>query len=277
MKTVGFVIITWNSQEVINNCLQSILKLNSEKIVPYIVVIDNGSTDNTLVIIRDAFSNRKDVHTKLISLDYNTGTTYSRNLGIINLQEHKVEYICILDSDTEINAAAIESMVEVLDTNPQCGIVGPRMHDRNRVYQESGRQIPTLTEKLLKVIPIKSVQEKGNRMQSIIKENGFGCVEVGYLMSACWVMRNSLIEKIGMLDEKIFYAPEDVDYCIRCWKVGYSVLYCYDADILHEWQRLSRKKLLSKHNYEHLKGLAYMFSKHKYIFNSDKIMGSNKE
>ncbi len=276
MKTIGFVILTWNSQKVIKNCLRSILDMNSALLMPSIVVVDNGSEDETVAIIEDVFENSRDINTKLITLNYNTGTTYSRNLGIKFLLRHKIDYICVLDSDTEVNAAAIETLVEVLDSHPKCGIVGPRMHDRNEIYQESGRQIPTLTEKMLKVLPLKALREKGNRLQSIIQDHGTGCAEVGYLMSACWVMRSSLIEKVGMLDENIFYAPEDVDYCIRCWKNGLDVMYCYDADILHEWQRLSRKKVFSKHNYEHIKGLIYMFVKHKYVFNTDKIMNTSR-
>ena len=76
---------------------------------------------------------------------------------------------------------------------------------------------------------------------------------------------------IGYLDENIFYAPEDVDYCIRTWQAGLRVMYCYDADILHHWQRLSRKQLISKHNWEHIKGLLYMFSKHRYVFSAKKF------
>lgn len=49
--------------------------------------------------------------------------------------------------------------------------------------------------------------------------------KVGYLMSACWVMRTELIDKIGLLDENIFYAPEDVEFCLRAWVNGYNVLY----------------------------------------------------
>ena len=90
-------------------------------------------------------------------------------------------------------------------------------------------------------------------------------------MSACWMMRKELPTEIGLLDEKIFYAPEDVDYCIRCQKAGYSVQYCYDAEIYHEWQRLSRKKIFSKHNYEHTKGLAYLFRKHSYMISTVKL------
>ena len=272
MKTIGFVILTWNSEKVIESCLSSILNMNSKSLLPSIVVIDNGSNDSTMRLVQGAFEKHTDINTKLISLYRNTGTTYSRNLGILHMKESQVDYVCVLDSDTEINASAMEILVEVLDIYKDCGIVGPRMHDIKMVYQQSGRQIPTLTEKLFKVIPVKAIQEKGIKKQATISDTGVGCVDVGYLMSACWVMRTSLFDQIGLLDEKIFYAPEDVDYCIRCWENGLSVKYCYDAEILHEWQRLSRKKLISKHNIEHIKGLAYMFSKHKYVFNADRFM-----
>ena len=185
--------------------------------------------------------------------------------------QKKPNYICVLDSDTVVNELAMDNLISVLESNPSCGIVGPRMHDANMVYQRSGRQIPTVTEKLLKVLPVKSLQAKGTAQEATIPEDGTGSVDVGYLMSACWMMRSDLFAQVGLLDEKIFYAPEDVEFCIRVWKAGMRVQYCYDADILHHWQRLSRKKLFSKHNFEHMKGLVYLFWKHKYLFHTTKI------
>ena len=54
-----------------------------------------------------------------------------------------------------------------------------------------------------------------------------------------------MIEDIDLLDEKIFYALEDLEYCIRAWVNGYKVLYCKNVSIIHSWQRLSKKYLLS--------------------------------
>ena len=94
---------------------------------------------------------------------------------------------------------------------------------------------------------------------------------VGYLLSACWLMKPLLLEKVGLFDEEIFYAPEDVEFCIRVWKKGLRVMHCPKAKILHHWQRLSRKRLFSIHNYKHIKGLFYMFIKHRYCFSNKKI------
>ena len=273
-NSIGFVILTWNSEKYISECLNSLIALCENGISVTPIVIDNGSCDSTVQRVSQIFNTKnRFVDFKLFQLEKNYGTTVSRNMGIRYLLEcqNRPNYICILDSDTVVNELAMNNLISVLKSDPSCGIVGPRMHDANMVYQRSGRQIPTLTEKLLKVLPVKSLQEKGTAQEASIPEDGTGSIDVGYLMSACWMMRPDLFTQIGMLDEKIYYAPEDVDFCIRVWKAGLRVQYCYDADILHHWQRLSRKKLFSKHNFEHLKGLAYLFWKHKYLFHTNTI------
>lgn len=274
MISIGFVILCWNSQEVIGACLSSIASLSS--IDCRIIVVDNGSEDNTTVIIKRFMekSNGIRCHCELIQMEKNCGTTVSRNIALSRLLEEypDIQYVCVLDSDTEINEWSFLRMSEILQTDLRCGLIGPRLHDRNGVYQVSGRAIPTLQEKLCKVIPISAIQRRGERLERITPEGGIGCVAVGYLMSACWLMRTEVFKQIGWLDEKIFYAPEDVDYCIRCWKKGFRVMYCYDADILHHWQRISRKKLFSKHNFEHLKGLAYLFWKYRFLLNGNKFI-----
>lgn len=274
MDRIGFLILTWNSEKYIENCLKSLFQINDTEVQASIVVVDNASEDNTNLVVEKIYkeNNPKAGVYHLIKLKKNFGTTYSRNLGISYLKKHPLDYICILDSDTIVNAEAIKALTNELKRDDLCGIIGPKMHNGNGIYQRSGRDIPTLTEKLLKVLPFKALQMRGNEMEASILEDGNGCVKVGYLMSACWMMNADIFDKVGNLDEKIFYAPEDAEFCIRCWKAGFSVKYCYDAEIVHEWQRLSRKKLFSKHNLEHIKGLLYMFWKHKYLFNTKKIV-----
>jgi len=266
---IGFVILTWNSEKYIGKCLESICGIK-EDVVSHIVVIDNGSIDGSAEIVRQRSDNWS---LKLLKLEKNHGTTCSRNKGISALLEEyqSIQFLCILDSDTEINGDCLLKLVNACQTEQNVGIVGPRMHDENGIYQESGRSIPTLCEKLLKIVPIKRIQAMGERMQQVVSPCGDGCVPVGYLMSACWLMPVKTLGNVGLFDERIFYAPEDVDYCLRVWECGLRVLHCYDADMLHHWQRLSKKKLFSKHNYEHLKGLAYLFVKHKYLFSNRKF------
>lgn len=265
---IGFVILTWNSERYIEKCIESIFLLRDFRVV--ICVVDNGSSDKTIQILEALREHAlvQGVDLNIICLDKNKGTTVSRNLGIKKIL-HKIKTLCILDSDTIINRKAIQNMLQLLYENEKNGIVGPRMKTSEGLEQQSGRNIPTVGLKLLKVMPIKTLREKGEAMERVSNFDG-DVVPVGYLMSACWFMRADLVYEIGFLDEKIFYAPEDVEYCLRAWKNGYRVLLDRRVEIIHEWQRLSRKKIISKHNWEHIKGLFHLCSKYGLWFSKEK-------
>lgn len=258
---IAIVILTWNSESYIGACLAS-LERAARKLRLLICVIDNGSTDRTRELVDGWKSDSAHFCLVTMYLDQNIGTTKSRNLGI-RCVEHQADTLCILDSDTEITAEALIEMKKTLMTYPSAGIVGPILRSRDGSIQNSGRALPTLTQKILKVLPIRSLQDIGERMETIPKPQG-KIVPVGYLMSACWLMPMAFPKTIGLLDENIFYAPEDVEYCLRAWKHGYAVLYDGKTSIVHEWQRISRRRLFSRHNWEHLKGLIYFFWKYRY-------------
>ncbi|MCK4486712.1 MAG: hypothetical protein KAU38_08130 [Desulfobacterales bacterium] len=74
-----------------------------------------------------------------------------------------------------------------------------------------------------------------------------------------------MLQVIGLLDEKIFYAPEDVDYCLRTWRVGYKVLYDSRVSAIHHAREISRGIRINRATISHIKGLLYYFMKHKYM------------
>ena len=263
--TLAFVILTWNSERVIERCVRSVFALKSFDVSAY--VVDNGSSDKTVEILDALTQEYSQLH--VIKRAVNEGTTIPRNLALKEISPD-TDYICVLDSDTEVNDGAIQEMVNTL-SNKRVGIVGPEMRNEEGVLQNSGRKVPTLTIKLSKVLPFKKAQRWGESLEFYSYPRDQKVVPVGYLMSACWMFRPELLDRVGYLDEKIFYAPEDVDFCLRCWMAGLGVVQNKNARILHSWQRLSRKKLFSKHNWEHIKGLAYLFTKHRYLWSARKI------
>lgn len=257
---VGFVILAWNSEAVIKPCLESVLALDCADLDVW--VVDNGSTDSTSCILAELSSAHSNLH--VIISDKNLGTTISRNKALKEI-EPTTDYVCILDSDTVVNQAAFDQMVAVLVSNQEIGVVGPTMSSSNGSVQLSGRNLPTLGIKLGKAWPFGNVSERAAKAEEPKAAIVNGVQDVGYLLSACWMLTKQTLDRVGLFDEKIFYAPEDVDWCVRCHTAGLRVVRCYEAHIVHEYQRLSHKKVFSKMNLEHIKGLVYFFRKHKYL------------
>lgn len=269
MDKIAFIILTWNSEKVIGPCLNSIAGLTDSdyEIIP----VDNGSADSTRRLIESFSGEHPDIRVKAKWLDKNYGTTVSRNIGI-GLADQDADYICILDSDTVINQAAITEMIKCLKEDPANAIAGPSMVNLANEDQITAKKIPTAFIKICKAFPVRSVQQIGERKEKYDFSEEKDSYPVGYLISACWMIKRSLMNEIGLLDERIFYSPEDVEYCVRTWKKGFRVLYCPKAKIIHATQRISKKKLISRHNWEHLKGLVYFFSKYSLFFSNEQII-----
>ncbi len=260
MKTelsIGFIILTWNSDQYIQGCIDSIFLLPNVNV--YISVFDNGSKDNTISILKKYECDKRVFVNRV---ETNIGTTKSRNIAFKSLP--KCDYICVLDSDTEIkDTASFINMIYYLNNN-NVGIIGPKLVN-DKLTQPSARPVPSIKDKFKQFIPCKKVkkeiEEKNNLLRFLSNSNDV--IYAGYLMSACFVLPYKLFVEINGFDEKIFYAPEDVDFCVRVWDKGYPVcLYKY-CQVFHYWQRISRKKIFSKHNFEHIKGLLYIKRKFK--------------
>lgn len=269
--SIAFVVITWNSAWCIERCLRSIVDLGLDRAEAF--VVDNGSRDATLDIERRMEGEHDLIH--VLPQGSNLGTTVSRNIAFRRIPAD-TDYVCVLDSDAALNLDALAKMVGALRGDPSIGVVGPTMGSEGAGAQLSGRNLPTLGIKLRKACPIAAVQRKGESMEVPTSAREGGLQDVGYLLSACWVMPRRVLDDVGLLDERIFYAPEDVDFCVRCRACGYRVVQCHEAEIVHEYTRLSKKKIISKTNIEHVKGLAYYFKKHRYLLDPEKALDTGK-
>lgn len=256
MKKISFVILSYNSEKYLKQCIESVLSIKNYDI--HIYITDNGSKDNSISVIKE-FNNLK---ITLIELEKNYGTTISRNKALDLISS--TDYICILDSDTVINEDAIQKMVNYLDENQDIGLVGPSMIGSDGKEQIPYRKFPTWKIKILKAIPCNKINKIGEKLESFpetVLKNDY--IESDYLISACWIIPNNVYKKIGKFDEKIFYSPEDVEYCIRIKKAGYRIVNVKKAKIIHYYQRISKQKLISKSNITHLLGLHYVLKKYK--------------
>ncbi len=260
MNNISFIILTWNSEKHIDGCIRAILKtVNSEKYTYEIFVVDNGSKDNTRNILNSLIKEFPGI-IETIFFDHNTGTTFSRNQALKRITG---DFICVIDSDVEILEGTIDHLINMLKENDRIGLIAPRLVYGNGRLQKSTDYFPTITRKLYRFFFLKALEKKtqGDETDDLLKKK-----EVDYAISAFWLFPKKVIKKVGFLDEKIFYAPEDADYCLRLWGCGYKILYDPTVSAIHNAQEISRGFKMNRAFLEHIKGLIYYFLKHHYFF-----------
>jgi len=258
MFLLSFIILTWNSEKYLKACFDSIILSCTRDTISYeVIVVDNGSKDSSVSVVQKYAELYPDTF-KILALDSNRGTTYPRNLG---LKQAVGDYICILDSDTELGEGRLKEVLMCLATKHDVGILAPRLLLPDGSVQNSVKRFPTMLDKLFKVPRI--VTNINTQNTDFYQEFPFKVeCDVDTAISACWFMRREIWDKVGDLDEMIFYAPEDLDYSVRVWKAGYRIL-CYPLfTVLHHTQQITHSKPLSRTSLSHFRGLLYYFYKH---------------
>ena len=265
---LSVVILTWNSSRYVRRCVDSVIHaLDSYNYE--VIVVDNGSSDDTLQLLND-YANKR---IKVIKQMQNLGVAKARNIGINNSTG---DLIWILDVDTEVNPNAIKSMISFVRGNSECGLCGCRLTDENGCVQDSCRKYPRLRYKLMNFIHAIAVKSQNKKIIERIDRCNAGQFyreklkqqepfKVEYVIGACQLFNRSILDKVGMLDEKIFYGPEDADFCKRINESGHGVFYMPNVTITHYYQRITNKKLFSPMSVKHARALVYFWWKHRML------------
>ena len=133
LMKLSVVIVSWNTKKILAECLDSLLlplgRLNREAVQMEVIVVDNGSSDGTLPLIRAQYD-----WVTLIDTGENLGFPGGNNRGFAACQG---EYILLLNPDTVVHGTALERLIRFLDENPTAGAVGSRLLNRDGSLQES--------------------------------------------------------------------------------------------------------------------------------------------
>jgi GT2 family glycosyltransferase len=255
---ISVIILTWNSGKFLNKCLSSIIESLRESKLPFeIIVVDNGSTDDTIFLL-DGFAARWQKNIKTFYLKKNTGTTYSRNVA---MKQAKGKYLAIIDSDVEVPIGIFQLLISRLNEDSTIGLVAPKLVYPSGLLQKSTDDFPTVFTKIKRFFFLKKIERSEQ-----LKYGKDVLRDVDYAIAAFWLLPHSVLGDIGYFDENIFYAPEDVDYCLRIRKKKYRVVYDPSVFAIHYAQEISRGFKFNKAFFDHVKGLIYYYAKHNYIF-----------
>ncbi|KAA3617961.1 MAG: glycosyltransferase [Calditrichaeota bacterium] len=255
---VSIAIITWEAREDLRTCLNSLYETVTA--FPFeVIVVDNHSRDGSGELVESSYP---DIH--LIRNKKNIGVARARNQAI---DAAKGRYILLLDVDTKVQAGAIDKLVEFANENQDAGIIGSKLVDGEDNLQHTCRQFPSILTYIFKKLNFMPFFEQSRRLREhIMADWDHSQVrEVDYVVGACQLIRREVIKDVGQLDERFFYGPEDVDFCLRAHLHGWKIYYFPHATVVH-YSNNKHKKPFSKQTFKHLWGLFYFFQKHGYLF-----------
>lgn len=222
---LSVIIVNYNTKELLLKCLQSLkFEIQNLKFETEIIVVDNGSKDGTVEVLRNFKSQDLKFKFKLIENKENLGFAKAVNQGI--RQSHG-SAIMLLNSDTVVKRGAIEKLIE-FEKKVRPAIIGAKMLNPDGSIQGSCFHLPTIC---------RAIKEywfgKVGYFSKYVPE-GNDAVKVEAVSGGAMLISKRIIENIGLFDERYFMYFEDLDYCRRARKAGFNIYYLPNAEIIHE-------------------------------------------
>jgi GT2 family glycosyltransferase len=236
MKKLSIIIVHFRKPPILRLCLKSIK--NSVKDLNYeVIVVDSSTSEESQNLVIEEFPG-----VKLIPFKENTGYSKGVNTGI---REAEGEYILVLNPDAVITDNSPNKMIELLENNPDIGMVGPALLHFNSTPQQSCFRFYTPMTVVCRRTPLGKFPYFKNILQRFtLKDKDLTKLQdVDWIMGSAMMMRHKDLEKIGLMDERFFMYFEDVDWCRRFWENGLRVVYYPEAKVYHYLAQSSRRGL----------------------------------
>jgi len=234
MIKLSVIIVNYNVKYFLEQAVLSALKA-CEKISAEIIIIDNHSVDGSVEFMQQKFVNQpvQKTSVQIIANTKNTGFSVANNQGIAIA---KGEYILLLNPDTVVEEDTFEKCIVFMNSHPEAGALGVKMIDgKGNFLPESKRAFPNPEVAFYKAFGLANLFPKskifGKYHLGYLDENETN--EVDVLAGAFMLIRKSVLDKTGWLDEDFFMYGEDIDLSYRIVKAGYKNYYFPETRIIH--------------------------------------------
>ncbi len=220
MKRCSIVILNWNGAEMLRRYLPSVVSYCPED--SEVVVADNGSTDESLQVLKDTFPS-----VRLIVLDQNYGFAEGYNRA---LQQIDSRYCVLLNSDVEVTEDWLSPLLDYLDSHEDVAAVQPKIrawYDK-RLFEHAGAAGGFLDK-------LGYPYCRGRIMGHLESDDSQYDTPAGifWATGACFVTRTALYKEAGGLDAEFFAHMEEIDLCWRFNARGYRLVCLPQSVVYH--------------------------------------------
>jgi len=231
---VGIVIVNYKTAALTIECLKSLIS-EYKKTDLKVIVVDNDSQDRSSDQI-DNFIIQNDFQKwiELIRAEINGGFAYGNNLAIRKFlnSEDSPEYILLLNPDAFIYPNAVISLTQFLDKNPKVGVVGSQIEDSDGVVLESAFKFYSCLTELNRGFSLGVLSRLLRTWvgdHSIPEED----TKTDWVSGACMMIRSSVFQNVGLLDESYFMYYEETDFCLNASNAGWECWYVPESRVVH--------------------------------------------
>lgn len=229
MLDLSIIIVSYNTKDFLNNCINSLLNCISKKINYEIIVADNASTDGSVKEVQNY--NPK---IKIIANKENLGFSKANNIGIRASSESR--YILFLNSDTLMQKKTIEEMIEFMDTHRDAGASTCKLVMPNgKIDDALHRGFPTPWNALCHFSGLEKLFPKSKLFAgySLGWKDFEKTHEIDALAGAFMLVRREAGEQVKWWDEDYFFYGEDIDFCYMLKQKGWKIYYVSNVFVIH--------------------------------------------
>jgi GT2 family glycosyltransferase len=259
---VSIIIISYNTEKYTADCVRSVL--DSATSCSYeIIVVDNNSSDNTVIVLKRDFPG-----IRVVELKENSGFSAANNIAI---QQATGEYILLLNSDTVLLKDSLENLLKSAISS-KYDISGPVLLNPDRTIQRSWFDFPRPLKTFLRFSDLNLIIYKTGgfllarlfykgKNPAFTKRRITSDTSMDYLSFACILIKREIFDLIGELDENLLFYHEDCDYGLRAAGKKILINYCISSTVIHYGGMTSGQYSWSAFEND-IKGVLYIFKKH---------------
>ncbi len=231
---VSVIIVNYNTSDLLYQCVRSVYSQTTKSNCE-VIVVDNNSSDGSVAMVQQKLS-----EVILVSNTVNRGFSKANNQGI---RRSNGRYVLLLNSDTVILDNAIDKMVEFAEKHADVYGLGPKLLNSDGTLQKSHRAFPSIKFGVYKALGVQRLFPDNQTIKNYYSSDADydKTIEVETLSAACLMIRKSVLEHIGLLDEQSFMYAEDADMCYRLRNAGGKVVFFPETEIIHHGGQSSQK------------------------------------
>ena len=229
------VIVSYRVTELTIDCLRSLAREIDRVPETRVAVCENGTGGDAEARLRQAITeNGWDSWVDLTAIYPNRGFTGGNNAVIRPAIESDdaPEYVLLLNADTIVLEHALDTLVKFMDEHPKAGIAGSLLLSPDGSAQGSPFRFSGIASELDRGLRLRVVTKLLSRWNTTIPKPR-GPARVGWVAGASMILRRSVLEQIGLLDEDLYTYFDDLDICLRAVRAGWETWFVPGSRITH--------------------------------------------